>query len=159
VTPATGPELHDIHLPPAPSWWPPAPGWWILALIIIFCIIFAFVKLLRIQRKRRAKKAVLAELNRCIEQSRDDAACLAAALSQFLRRMALRDMPAAAAFTDERWLAYLDSRLAGDEFTHGVGRVLLDAPFRPSQAYDTRALIALVRRWTRHTLDTEVTHA
>ena len=86
-------------------------------------------------------------------------AALAAVLSQFLRRMALRDAPAAAALPDVRWLHYLDSRLPGDEFARGVGRALLDAPFRPAQVYDAAALIALVRRWTRNALDTEVRRA
>ena len=30
-----GPDLRDIHLPPAPSWWPPAPGWWLLAFVLL----------------------------------------------------------------------------------------------------------------------------
>ena len=32
--PPPGPQLRDIHLPPAPSWWPPAPGWWVLAALL-----------------------------------------------------------------------------------------------------------------------------
>lgn len=159
MNPAAGPDLRDIHLPPPPGWWPPAPGWWLLVTIIILCGVFAFVKLRELQKRRRARKAVLAELERYIEAVRDDPVGLAAGLSQFLRRMALRDAPEAAAFTDERWLAYLDSRLAGEEFAHGIGRVLLDAPFRPAQPYDAPALIALVRRWTRHALASEVRDA
>ena len=105
------------------------------------------------------RKAVLTELDRCIDAARGDPVALAAALSQFLRRMALRDMPAAAALSNEHWLQYLDSRLVGDEFARGVGRVLLDAPFRPAQTYDAPALIALVRRWTRSALATEASRA
>lgn len=102
---------------------------------------------------------MLAELDRCIDAARSDPTALAAALSQFLRRMALHDTPAAAALYDERWLGYLDSRLAGDEFARGVGRVLLDAPFRIAPLYDAAALIALVRRWTRSALDREAGRA
>ena len=109
--------------------------------------------------RARIRKTVLAELDCCIDDAHGDPALLAAALSQFLRRMALRDTPAAAAFTDERWLGYLDSRTAGDEFARGVGRVLLDAPFRAAHTYDVPALIALVRRWTRNALTTEVGRA
>jgi hypothetical protein len=159
MNPAAGPTLRDIHLPPAPGWWPPAPGWWLLGLIIILFCIFAFRLLYKKQVMRRSRKALLAELDRCIDAARNEPAALAAALSQFLRRMALRDTPAAAALPDERWLRYLDSRLAGDEFANGVGRVLLDAPFRSAPPYDAAALIALVRRWTRSALDREAGRA
>jgi len=159
MNPATGPILLDIHLPPPPGWWPPAPGWWMLGLVIVLCCFFALSKLRKKQKSRRARKAVLTELDRCIDVAHGDPAALAAVLSQFLRRMALRDAPAAAALPDVRWLHYLDSRLPGDEFARGVGRALLDAPFRPAQVYDAAALIALVRRWTRNALDTEVRRA
>ena len=155
MNPAAGPTLRDIHLPPPPGWGPPAPGWWLLGLAIVLCGIFTFKILYKMQNTRRTKKAVMTELDRYIDAARGDPAALAAALSQFLRRMALRDTPAAAALPDERWLRYLDSHLVGDEFARGVGRVLLDAPFRPAQAYDRAALIALVRRWTRNALDAE----
>lgn len=159
MSPASGPILRDIHLPPPPAWWPPAPGWWLLAILTVLCCIVAFVKIREALCSARIRKAVLAELDRCIDNARQDPVRLAAALSQFLRRMALRDTPAAAAFTDERWLGYLDSRTDGDEFARGVGRALLDAPFRITHAYDAPALIALVRRWTRKALATEVGRA
>lgn len=155
MNPVAGPTLRDIHLPPPPGWWPPAPGWWLLAIIIVLCSVFALAKLRTMRNMARIRKSVLAELDRCIDTARGEPAALAAALSQFLRRMALRDAPAAAAFTDERWLSYLDSRTAGDEFARGVGRILLDAPFRTTTTYDAPALIALVRRWTRNALATE----
>ena len=159
MNPPAGPTLRDIHLPAPPGWWPPAPGWWLLAILLVLCCILAFVKMRKMLARARIRKTVLAELDRCIDDAHGDPALLAAALSQFLRRMALRDTPAAAAFTDERWLGYLDSRTAGDEFARGVGRVLLDAPFRAAHTYDVPALIALVRRWTRNALTTEVGRA
>ena len=152
MTVADGPVLRDIHLPPPPAWWPPAPGWWLLAGICIFVIIFASGYLRKHLRARRVRTAVLRELDRCIESARADPSALAAALSQFLRRMALRETPAAAAYEGERWLEYLDTRSPGAEFRHGVGRQLVEAPFRPGCEYDTVALIALVRRWTRTAL-------
>ena len=152
MNPAEGPALRDIHLPPPPAWWPPAPGWWLLAGICILLAIFAFVRLRRARARRREHAAVLGELDRCIDAARDDPAALAAALSQFLRRLALREAPAAAAFKGERWLDYLDGRSPGAEFRKGIGRVLIEAPFRANSDYDTVALIALVRRWTRTAL-------
>ncbi|HZQ61759.1 MAG TPA: DUF4381 domain-containing protein [Casimicrobiaceae bacterium] len=159
MTNQAGPTLHDIHLPPPPGWWPPAPGWWLLAASCAVCCIVAFYILRKMRRRRRIRRDVLRELERCIAEARGEPATLAAALSAFLRRMALRETPAAAAYADERWLAYLDARLGGDEFARGIGRALLEAPFRPAPAYDAPALVALVRRWTRKALETERSHA
>jgi len=150
--PADGPLLRDIHLPPPPDWWPPAPGWWALAVIFLLCLVWVVWRLRSSQRQRRRERAILRELDRCIVQADGDAVVLAASLSHYLRRMALHDTPQAAAYEGERWLEYLDKRGATDEFRCGIGRVLVEAPYRPAMNYDTAALTALVRRWTRDTL-------
>jgi hypothetical protein len=152
---AAGPELRDIHLPPAPGWWPPAPGWWLLALVVLALLALLLVYLYRSWQRRRHRRAVLAELDRCIATARGDPAALATALSRFLRRMARRSSPAAVALSGDAWLQHLDRGTGSDEFTAGVGRVLVDAPFRPAAQYDAAALSALVRRWTRRVLDEE----
>ncbi len=118
-----------------------------------------FVKLRKIHRSRDICRGMLAELDRLIEAARGDPAALAAALSHFLRRMVLRESPAAVAYEGDRWLDYLDTRSGSSEFSQGIGRVLIEAPFRPAMHYDSAALIALVRRWTRNALDAEGVHA
>jgi Domain of unknown function (DUF4381) len=159
MNPPTGPELRDIHLPPAPGWWPPAPGWWVLAALVLVCIFLALYKFLKVQKRRARTRELMSELDEHIRAAGADPIDIAASLSQFLRRMALLDTPAAAALLDERWLAYLDSRMGGEEFARGIGRVLLDAPYRADGAFDAPALIALVRRWTRQVLDGGAQHA
>ena len=154
----TGPVLRDIHLPPPPGWWPPAPGWWILAVIAICLGIFALYTLHKVRKRRRRERGVMRELDACIDSNRHDPVGLAAALSHFLRRLAVRDAHAAA-FAGERWLEYLDARSGGEEFRRGIGRVLIDAPFRARADYDTDGLIALVRRFTRNALAMGVAHA
>jgi hypothetical protein len=146
-----GPVLRDIHLPPPPGWWPPAPGWWILAALAIGLGIAALYKLNKWRMRRRHERAVLRELNACIDANRHDPVALAAALSRFLRRLAVRDAHAAA-YAGERWLEYLDACSGGEDFRRGVGRVLIDAPFRAHADFDAVALIALVRRFTRNAL-------
>lgn len=154
-----GPVLRDIHLPPPPGWWPPAPGWWLLAAVAIAISICIFVYARRKLRHRRYRRAVLAELEHCIGEARGDSSALAAALSRFLRRVSRQTSPEAGAFAGEQWLRHLDACAATDEFTAGVGRALIEAPFRRAPAYDTAALIALVRRWVRNSLDRQAVHA
>jgi hypothetical protein len=149
-TPA-GPVLRDIHLPPPPGWWPPAPGWWMLAAIVVAMGAVALYTLHKLRKCRRHERAVLRELDACIDANRHDPVALAAALSLFLRRLALRDAHAAA-YAGERWLEYLDACSGGEDFRRGVGRVLIDAPFRVHVDYDSIALIAVVRRFTRSVL-------
>src|SRR5262249_36305572 len=92
-------------------------------------------------------------LDRCIGAARGDQAALATGLSRFLRRLAKRAVPEAAALAGESWLEHLDRHAGSDEFSRGIGRVLIEAPFRPAMDYDAPALIALVRRWARRALD------
>ncbi len=154
MNPATGPELRDIHLPPPPSWWPPAPGWWLLAVLALGVLIFAIVYAYKLLQRRRHRLALLAEFERMVAAVQDDRSALASALSTFLRRLALRRTPASAAMSGEAWLAHLDGSIGSDEFSAGVGRVLLDAPYRVRADYDATALIALVRRM----LESEAAH-
>jgi hypothetical protein len=151
-----GPALRDIHLPPAPGWWPPAPGWWVLAILAVALSAWLVVYLYRSWRYRRA---VMSEFDRCIGAVRNDPAALAAALSNFLRRLCKHEDAAKAALAGEPWLAHLDRGIDSDEFTRGVGRALIEAPFRRTAQYDSAALIALVRRWTRRALAAGVVHA
>ena len=154
-----GPTLRDIHLPPAPGWWPPAPGWWLLAIVALALLGWLLVVGYRSWLRRRRRRAILAELDRCIDTARSDPAALATALSQFLRRLSKQNDSANAALPGERWLEHLDQGADSDEFTRGIGRVLIEAPFRPVMQYDAAALIALVRRWTRRELAQGIVHA
>lgn len=155
---ADGPELRDIHVPPPPAWWPPAPGWWLLAALLLAACIACAWWLRRRMRARRARLAILRELEHCISAAGDDAVQLAAGLSRFLRRMSLREDPHATSLAGEAWLEYLDGRGHANGFRDGIGRVLLDAPFRSSAGFDRAQLVALVRRWTRTVLDEAPRH-
>jgi hypothetical protein len=161
MNPATdaGPTLRDIHLPPAPGWWPPAPGWWVLAILALGLGAWLVVYLYKTWRRRRYRRAVMRELDRCIATVRNDPAALAATLSNFLRRLCKHQDATKAALAGEPWLAHLDRGIDSDEFTLGVGRALIEAPFRQTMQYDSAALIVLVRRWTRRTLAAGVVHA
>ena len=91
----------------------------------------------------------MTEFEREVTLAGNDPVALASAMSAFLRRLSLLDRSGAATLSGEAWLQYLDAKSASTDFTGGIGRVLADAPFRASASYDTSALIALLRRYTR----------
>lgn len=156
MNPANGPSLRDIHPPAPPSWWPPAPGWWLLAAIVIALLAVASVHLYRKAQRRRRRRELLVEFDRAVATANDGGPALAATLSTFLRRAQLRATPRAAALSGAAWLAHLDSQAGSDEFSAGVGRALVDAPYRPQADFDAPALIALTRRSLLAALDEEV---
>jgi Domain of unknown function (DUF4381) len=159
MNPASGPDLRDIHLPAAPGWWPPAPGWWIVAAILLAAFTYLCIKLYLYIKRRRLHRAIMTELDGCVARGHNDPAQLAACLSEFLRRLALRTAPQAAAYSGEQWMTYLDAQAGTDQFSRGVGRALLDAPYDPHSTYDSFALVALVRRLARNVIDGKVRHA
>jgi len=148
-------QLHDIHLPQGISWWPPAPGWWGLALLV--CLLLAGGWYLwRWWRKRDpapSKKALLAEALREMDQIDDalqseDAAAIAT-LSALMRRIAVQLDAGTAGLTGDLWLQWLDQHWQQDDFTAGIGRTLIKAPYRPVSTADTMALARVCRDWLK----------
>jgi hypothetical protein len=154
AAPATGPVLRDIHLPPQPSWWPPAPGWWLLAALLLVAVFFVVRWVRSHQRERRWRRRIYAELERiaATHAAQPDPAHLAMQVSSLLRRATLMIQPDAVALSGERWLAFLDERIGGEEFSRGAGRALLDAPYRRVADFDASGLLASARRWLEQAL-------
>ena len=149
ATPAsTGPELRDIHLPPAPPWWPPAPGWWLLALLALL-VVLALVWLWRRRRVlRQRRRQWLDELDRHAQRhARDgDDAALAAALQQLLRRVARLHDGAATQQRGAAWQATL-ARVLVPPPTLARLVALESAMYRPRGALDAAAALAAARAW------------
>ncbi len=156
-----GPELRDIHLPPDPSWFPPAPGWWILAALLIALLVWLF----RIARKRVRKRRWLAALQDEVGRIASDHAAhhdprkTSAAISELLRRAALRLDSRAAAYQGDEWLAWLDTRGSTTDFLTGPGNVLVDAPWRRAPKVDVDGLLAATRNWLAHAFAQEQPNA
>lgn len=155
ATATQGPQLRDIHLPAPPSWWPPAPGWWLLAILLVALLIFTILYFYKNWQRRRRLRELLAEFERTVAAASADGPELAASLSSFLRRLAMRGTPSAATLTGDGWLDHLDAKLGGDEFSKGVGRALVEAPYRATAEFDTAALVALTRRAVRKFCESE----
>ncbi len=145
--------LRDIHLPEAISWWPPAPGWWLLLGAVLVCTAVVWWWH---QRKvaTRVRVAAVAEWEKLLHefQQQQDTSRLVRELSTLLRRAALSCYPRAevAGLSGEAWLHFLDTthpRPQQSAFSEGVGRLLLDAPYRPQVDGDGLALHALCGEW------------
>lgn len=145
-----GPELRDIHLPPAPSWWPPAPGWWLLTALVMVLIGVGVWLWLPARKRRQRRVRILAEVDALAALHAADAQALAAGLHQLLRRVARTQDPAAAQLRGEAWREAL-ARVPVDTAT--LERLLgLEPAMYRRQPYDTRAMLDAVRRWLRAAL-------
>lgn len=138
--------LKDIHLPDVVGYWPLAPGWWLLLglLILLAAVIYLSWRYWKSHSMRRLAIAHLDELAKLPEQK------LAAALSRLLRQAVISHFPSDhAGLSGLKLLEFLDRPFSERPFTTGVGRSLLDAPYRVDAQVDTVALIALCRRWLK----------
>jgi len=140
--------LRDIHLPGAISWWPPAPGWWLLVVLVLVGLALYGVHYYRGRHKRVALRAVT-RVRTALEQGAEPVACLQN-VSTILRRFAMTSVAGAKdsvaaldvpGLIGERWLKYLDGRWERTEFSAGLGRQLLAAPYaRPNSIERGKAL-------------------
>ncbi|MCP3870155.1 MAG: DUF4381 domain-containing protein [Gammaproteobacteria bacterium] len=144
--------LRDLHLPDPITWWPPAPGWWWLGLILAICILCIAI-VYRQRDRRRTRKALQHAVLELSEhyQRNPDPKVLVESLSVLIRRASLTYFPReqVAALTGESWLTFLDQGASGNEFSQGVGRALIEAPYRPTCQIDGDALITLTRQWLK----------
>jgi len=145
--------LRDIHLPEPVSWWPLAIGWWLVLAFSLLTISLCVWLYLR-RRRRRLSAAYLAklELKAVHERYRqnEDVRLLAGELSVLLRRMSISAYPReeAAGLTGENWLRHLDRPLPEKPFTSGIGRILIDAPYRRNVRIDEiDSLFKLCETW------------
>lgn len=145
----TGPELIDIHLPAPPSWWPPAPGWWLLACVLIAALVAITLWWRKRARLRAIHRVFERELDALAARHRGpgQTAARVAGLSVLLRRMVGMHAPQALTLQQDEWLLFLDGDDPSRPFSAGPGRILLDAPYRPTvPEADAEALFELVRR-------------
>lgn len=138
---STALPLRDIHLPAEPGWWPPAPGWWLLGLLGVLLLGWLLQRIHRLWVATRARRARVALLDAALAELPPASPERVAAAATCLRRVALREHPAAAILRGESWLAFLDRDMPGSPFTQGPGRLLLDGAFRSSVEPDAVAAL------------------
>jgi Domain of unknown function (DUF4381) len=143
--------LIDIALPRdvslLPQTWPSR-----IALALLLAV--AIAALWRFARDRytnRYRREALAELDRISRSQSVSPPERLARLTVLLRRTALAAFPRqeVAALAGPAWLRFLDRTCGEKEFSQGVGRLLVSAPyqrFSPDEA-ELQSLASLVRRW------------
>ena len=148
--PPPGPQLRDIHLPPAPAWWPPAPGWWLLAALLLLLLLAALWGWRRQRAVQRKRQLVLAEVDRIAAQYAQDgdAAALAGALHQLLRRVARRQHAPATQQRGAAWQQTL-ARVPVDAPTLQRLLALEQAIYQPQSTFDPALSVTAVRQWLR----------
>lgn len=143
--------LIDFPLPQEvsllPQTWPSR----IAIALTAAAIVLASWRLLRWYLVNRYRREALAELDAIRHATPPDQ--LAIQLSLLVRRTALVAFPreTVAPLAGPAWLAFLDRTSGGEAFSHGAGRLLASAPYRPgsSDPDQVEALADLVRRWIR----------
>lgn len=144
--------LRDIHLPGPVDWWPLAYGWWLLLGSVVIALIAVWLRRRSRFRERAALKGLKA-VAKALAGGRAPAWCIQQ-ISMTMRRFAMsssRGVPVAG-LTGDQWLRFLDSRWERDEFSEGIGRVLIYGPYAPAErvsADDVGALNALCIDWVR----------
>ena len=144
--------LRDIHLPEAIGWWPPALGWWLVAVLIPLLIWLGVRLYKRITRNTALKSAkkILLEIKRDTMHDDFDKLCQ---LSVLIRRVAISVGPRseAASLTGLAWLEYLDRSMQGRPFSQGIGKQLIESPYRNKETLqvDLPALITLCDNWLK----------
>lgn len=141
-------QLRDIHLPEAVGYWPPAPGWWLLAGLLLLAMGIAIYAWRKRQQARRYRKLALQQLAQ-LSVNEQPANRYLVALNTLLKQtlLAAPGTHKAAGLSGEQWLAFLDRTGKTDQFTHGPGQYLRDAPYRPAsqQSIDSNSLQQLHR--------------
>lgn len=130
--------LRDLHLPADIGWWPPAPGWWLLLGLAGIGLLALIVFALKARAGNAARCAALRMLDEYAGDYRRhrNPVVLATQVSALLRRVMLAYAPRSeiAGLTGREWLEWLDRDLDDAAFAGGVGRQLLELPYRNPDA-------------------------
>jgi hypothetical protein len=145
--------LIDIPLPPEISLWPANWPARIATIALFAATIVALWQFARHRRANRYRREALAELSRIGRAPQESQEEVLTDLTLLVRRTALAAYPReqVAPLFGPTWLSFLDRSYGGQEFSQGVGSLLVSGSYQqisPTDA-EVKSLIALVRRWIR----------
>jgi len=126
-------QLKDIHQPQPVSWWPPAPGWFLLTLLILIVSFLLGMIIYKLWRRYYRKYFALKSLNRLnLQYQQNHETSIIAKTSTLLKRVMIAKYgkQQIACLTDIEWLIFLDYISNTNDYTQGVGKSLLTAPYQ-----------------------------
>lgn len=126
--------LRDLHLPTMIGWWPLAPGWWAVIALAAIGLLLLLRNFLKRRARSAARRHALRQLDRLAADYRKhrNAVAFGTEVSELLRRtmLAYASRREIAGLTGEAWLAWLDLDMDEPLFQNGVGKSLLELPYR-----------------------------
>ncbi|MDE5460337.1 DUF4381 domain-containing protein [Bradyrhizobium sp. CSS354] len=149
IDPVAG--LIDIPLPPEISLWPQTWEARIAIVLLLAVVVAVLWRLVHYRRVNRYRREALAELRLMAETSPAGPEDLLTRLTLLVRRTALAAFPReqVASLAGPAWLSFLDRSYGGQEFSQGIGRLLVSGPYQkiqPDEA-ELKSLSNLVCRW------------
>lgn len=136
-------QLRDVELPEVSAM--PAPGWWLLMLLFFVLLVVLLFFYRRWSSKLWQRQAQVELQNIRDQLGKEPGSSLLSRCSQLARKvvLAVDHREQVAALHGEPWLAKLDDICARPEFTDGIGRLLLDQPYKKQSALAEKDLNAL----------------
>lgn len=144
--------LKDIHLPSTVSWWPLAPGWWMIILLVLLMLLaWRFRRQIRAWLAPGIRSIALSRLDKIANNHQLNNQQKVQGISQLLRQSAISSTSReqVAGLAGDQWLEFLDGDDPQQPFSKGVGRSLIDAPYRPDTKVDVESLLKLARNWLK----------
>ena len=144
--------LKDIHVPELIGWWPLAIGWWLLLILIPTLVLLCIWLYKRVTRNTALKSAAnyFNKLKQNEELDDFDKVC---ELSILIRRISMSQSGRqnTAHLTGKQWLQYLDNSMVGEPFSKGVGKILIEAPYRADKQVniDMNKLVDVCGQWLK----------
>lgn len=152
-------NLKGLHLPGPISMWPLAPGWYLVLLVVAVIMAFALTKFFFNWLRKRRRQWVISELQQLTLNYPKSPAENLSKMSVLVRRisLALFKREHVAGLHGEAWLRFLDQQGQTDQFTRGVGRHLLSAPYQArskidKEHIDIQSLCLLIENWINRVL-------
>ena len=136
-------QLRDVELPEVSAM--PALGWWLLLLLLILLLV-AVLFFCRQWRAKLWQRQAQKELQGIRDQlGIESSSSLLSRCSELARKvvLAIDHREQIASLQGEPWLAKLDDVCGRPEFTQGIGRLLLDQPYKKQPVMAEQDLNAL----------------
>lgn len=144
-------QLKDIHLPPEIHSWPTAPGWIILVLLSSCLLIYLIYIGFNHHKRKKTVKFAIEKLKQLKNIANDNTENMniAIEISTLIRRTALYyfNRNDIAGLTGNAWLEFLNQSGNTRQFTDGIGRLLIDAPYSKHVNTDLASLFDLTQAW------------